>query len=1404
MTQITSENIANNTITTSQIATAAVASLQGPRISTITITDGSYSALDDSAVSTSGGYIKISGANFSSGCSVVIGTTSATTVTFTSTTELRVAVPALSAGSYTVYVTNTDGGLAIKVNGLTYSAFPAWSTSATLTPGYETTNVSVSLSATSDSSITYTVNAGSTLPSGLSLSSSGLLSGTLPAVASDTNYSFVIQATDAELQNTPRTFSLNDQADVINWTTPAANNTVYSGQAGVSFSQSLLANSLAGYSATITANSLPTGLSISGNVITGTPSVVANTATLLTANAATSYKTGMRLIYINIAVAADPYFNLTTMATHASANISLANGTVISDASTNAFEMTVAGTPRASNFTPFGTGWSMYFNGSAELSVSDTSIINLINTTNYTVEAWVYPTVALPGGAYSQILGSGVAGGISFGFYNGTPYITNNLAGLVNGGTPIIRAWNHIALVNTASTSANLYFNGSLVGTDTAYTFSAATTYVGSNGATQYFTGYISNLRIVKGTAVYTGASLTIPTAPLTAIANTKLLVCASNRFVDISANAYSITATGSPTIQSFNPFNLTNTGSDGAMYFNGSSDHLTTATATPLVLSGSVYTIECWCYLTSNDFSSYRILVMKRVASTAASYNIFFNITNGYLAFYNGTQYTSTTAPPINAWNHVAAVYDGTNINLFMNGVRVLQTATTNPDNGGSLWIGVEADASTNRFIGYISNIRILKGTALYSGTTYTVPTSALTAISNTSLLTLQNKYSHNTTQGHQDSSTNQLLITSVGSPAAGNFSPFSQTGWSYYLSSGNNFANTISGTGMTPYTNSTWTMEFWIFPTGAFSLYHYVVSKGTSYNRDWGVGLTAVTASTATIYYYWSPSTGDYATTTSGGATITVGNWYHIAVVSTSGAVVTYVNGTSVGTGTQAQFNTSNPLNLYFGSFMDYGNTFYPFVGYLSTFRYVQGTAVYTGAFTPPTSALATTQSSGTNIAAIASASSTKLLTAQSNRFVDNSPSAFTITPTGSPSVQAFSPFAPTAAYSVNTVGGSVYFNGSTDYVKLPNSTTGLQLTTGDFTVEFWMYPTAATATGRVFNNWDTSTGTAPSFDFVQGGSTIYWDCGTNGSSSSFTISGSSPINSWTHVAGVRLGNVFTLYINGVSAQTSTQAITLQTANTITIGARNNTGSYTELYAGYISNLRVIKGTAIYTGTFTPPTSPATSVANTSVLINGTSTALTDVTSRTNMITVSTAKISTARSKYGTGSMYFNGSSDYISMPVNVGIQGTENFTVECWVYLNDITANNTKIILLSPTNNTFGFRIGQSYHGNVQGLGIFKANVSDNDYCAYTFATGQWYHVAVVRSGSTIYFFVNGTQQTTLGTSVGSFSFVAASSITIGANYPGTTEYFNGYIDDLRITKYARYTTNFTPMTETFNDK
>jgi hypothetical protein len=203
LTQITTSSIANGAVTLAQLAPSAT---PGPKITQIQITNSGGTVLDDTAISLSGGYIKITGTGFAAGAQVIVNNTPASSTTFTSTTVLNAQVGAQVAGTYAVYVVNTDGGVAIAVNGLTYSSEPSWVTGTVLTSVNSGSAYSLQLNATGATS--YIVAAGSTLPTGLTLSSSGLLSGTV-TVGSSTTYSFTINAIDGELQDSPRTFSLS-------------------------------------------------------------------------------------------------------------------------------------------------------------------------------------------------------------------------------------------------------------------------------------------------------------------------------------------------------------------------------------------------------------------------------------------------------------------------------------------------------------------------------------------------------------------------------------------------------------------------------------------------------------------------------------------------------------------------------------------------------------------------------------------------------------------------------------------------------------------------------------------------------------------------------------------------------------------------------------------------------------------------------------------------------------------------------------------------------------------------------------------------------------------------------------------------------------------------------------------
>jgi hypothetical protein len=480
-----------------------------------------------------------------------------------------------------------------------------------------------------------------------------------------------------------------------------------------------------------------------------------------------------------------------------------------------------------------------------------------------------------------------------------------------------------------------------------------------------------------------------------------------------------------------------------------------------------------------------------------------------------------------------------------------------------------------------------------------------------------------------------------------------------------------------------------------------------------------------------------------------------------------------------------------------MDYGNTFYPFVGYLSNFRYVQGTAVYTGAFTPPTGALATTQSSGTNIAAISSASSTKLLTAQSNRFVDNSPSAFTMTPTGSPSVQPFSPFAPSSLYSSSTIGGSIYLNGSSDCLTTTTATP-LVLSGSVWTIEFWCYPTSSDFTGyRVLIDKRSSTSPASYeilFNITTGYLAFY-----NGTQ--YTSSVAPGINAWNHVAAVYDGTNINLFMNGVRV--------LQTATTnpnnggnLFVGATTNGTAY--FFAGYISDVRILKGTALYSGTtYTIPTVPLTAITNTTFLLNGTNSAIYDQSTRNNLLTAGSAQISTAQYKFGTGSMYFNGSTDYITTSgINPTLMlGIGAFTIEHWVKFTSTTAYINSI----GDNTNFGVTNNFLFMWNYAGAGRLSFWINNAVVCSTTNAYNNdaWHHVAVTRSAAgAITIWVDGTAD---GTATGyGTTNIGTGSIIIG-NQATVSRYWAGYIDEVRITNgYARYSATFTPTTTAFLDQ
>jgi hypothetical protein len=618
-------------------------------------------------------------------------------------------------------------------------------------------------------------------------------------------------------------------------------------------------------------------------------------------------------------------------------------------------------------------------------------------------------------------------------------------------------------------------------------------------------------------------------------------------------------------------------------------------------------------------------------------------------------------------------------------------------------------------------------------------------------------------------DSSTNNFTITRNGNTTQGTFTPYGSN-WSNYFDGSSNLALSsapVSATG-------TFTVECWVFVTGS-ATYQSVYSQYLGADAGRWMILWDNTASKFTFDIGASTS---YASTN----TYTANKWHHIAWVRDgSNNLSFYINGVrdSTNASVTTSLSTSNPTIANRGG----GGT--PYTGYISNLR-ITNTAVYSGTtYTIPTAPL-------TNI------SGTTLLTCQSNRFVDNETTAKTFTITGSPSVQRFSPFSPTTAYSTSVIGGSGYFDGSSDYLSVPSGSISL---TGDFTVEGWVYPTSTSGSGTIILGLGN--------DYYSTSATFF--VSTTGSIRVYTgqahlLAGTAvvPFNAWSHVAFVRSSNTLKVYLNGVQVDTASWSASL--SGTAFINLEQNGFPTVNLYpgsGGYISNSRV-NTTAVYTTAFTPSTTPLTAITGTQLLLSYTNAGILDNAQMNNLETVGNAQISTSVKKYGTGSMYFDGTGDYLTIPSspNLGF-GSGDFTVEAWVYLTANIANAVGGYLTDFRNNsTLNFALG--FIGN-SGVTKMYDYVNDNGATSTigtsTVTLNTWHHVAWVRSGTTVTMYFNGTANGTMTTSYSQ----GPTGVTIGARYTGSTEYITGYVDDLRITKgLARYTANFTAPTAAFPDK
>lgn len=307
---------------------------------------------------------------------------------------------------------------------------------------------------------------------------------------------------------------------------------------------------------------------------------------------------------------------------------------------------------------------------------------------------------------------------------------------------------------------------------------------------------------------------------------------------------------------------------------------------------------------------------------------------------------------------------------------------------------------------------------------------------------------------------------------------------------------------------------------------------------------------------------------TTMTASGVLSVNTWAHVRVTRNGSSWALYVNGVQEDTASNSATVGGTGWDVAIGSLVGGTN---PFTGQIDEFVILDGVAL-AGTGSPPTIGMPPcttfryeTPTTGTVVLQLsmdgADASTT---------FTDD---AGRHNPTAVGSAQI-----DTAQSKFG--GASALFNGSTDDVSISDSD-DFSFGSGDFTIEFWARNAASTGAQHIlFEQFPDASNYNQGF--IQTDGTIYWNI-REGGVDRFVFGTSATLtqNVWRHVAFVRNGSEFAIYVDGVKDNTATYAGTL---NNLAAGLSISRAASLQ-YNGHIDEFRIVKGEAIYTSDFTPP---------------------------------------------------------------------------------------------------------------------------------------------------------------------------------------------------------------------------
>jgi len=667
-------------------------------------------------------------------------------------------------------------------------------------------------------------------------------------------------------------------------------------------------------------------------------------------------------------------------------------------------------------------------------------------------------------------------------------------------------------------------------------------------------------------------------------------------------------------------------------------------------------------------------------------------------------------------------------------------------------------------------------------------------------------------------DSSPNGFTVTENGSVVQGSFSPFTNDearditvdgGSGYFAGSGDYLE--ITDNNDLDFGTGDLTVEFWAYFDEGISNSNGIIAKGSA-----GTGWQIIFSDTDKLKFIRTTGSANSPQITSSTSSTTKSQWHHIALTRSGTTVTLWINGVSEGTYTDStSWNTSDPLRIGTnrGANSDY-------VGYISDVRIFKGVAVYTAAFDPPTEPLGNLAGSANSLTyGVYSGKSFSVaseeLAPQGVRFKSDGTKMYVVGDSGNDVGQ----YSLSTAWDVSTA--------SFDSVTLSVSSEDTSPTGLAFLSDGTKLYITGNTNKRIFQYdlstaWDLSTAsyaskslllstTSPAEPFMRSnGTDFYYIDKVDDTVYQYTLSTANDISTASYASksfsvasqeAVPTGLTFSsdgtkMFVCGsndddINQYTLSTAWDVSTASfdsvTLDVSSESNNPFGIDLKPDG-SALYMISplGDALYQY-YIVDVSPQ-------LLLNFQDAGIYDLTGINNIDTVGNAQIDTAVKKYGTGSIEFDETGDYLAVPPTDDIiLGTDDFTIEGWLYIGT-----------NPVGNGQGmFQISNGYlNSAVRGPAV-GVNNGDGKWAIY-YGTSQqtataaapsintWYHVAYVRNSSTTKLYIDGTELISVSDSTN----YSDTYLTIGGWY-STSFLLNGFIDDFRITKgVARYTSSFTP--------